>query len=200
MSRGSADSTRATPATLLGPDGGIDLTGGLGRRSAEAASPGVGSADAWLVDRQRRSMLPPFAPTTACEAELPPQTIPPDISEEIADRFALGDYAGALRAAELRLGLDPTDQSARHYATESRRRLEARYTTRIGSLDHVFNVAVPPAKVRWLGLDPQAAFLLSLVDGQTTVHEILAVCAMGRLEALRVFAELLDAKAIVRVA
>jgi hypothetical protein len=126
--------------------------------------------------------------------------IPPGISEEIADCFALGDYAGALRAAELQLGLDATDQSARDYAAESRRRLEERYTTRVGSLDYVFNVAVPAAKVRWLGLDPQAAFLLSFVDGQTTVHEVLALCPMARLEALRVFTELLDAKAVIRVA
>ena len=41
----------------------------------------------------------------------------------------------------------------------SRQRLEARYTTRIGSLDYVFNLAVPEAKAKWLGLDPQAAFL-----------------------------------------
>ena len=199
MSSGSTDSRRPPP-TLLGPDGRIDLTGGLGRGSPDAPVPEGGSADAWLVDRQRRSMLPPSASVTAREAAPRRQTIPPDVSEEIADRFALGDYAGALRAAELQLGLDASDQNARHYAAESRRRLEARYTTRIGSLDYVFNVAVPSAKVKWLGLDPQAAFLLSLIDGQTTVHEVLALCAMARLEALRVFAELLDAQAVIRVA
>jgi hypothetical protein len=55
-------------------------------------------------------------------------------------------------------------------------------------------------KVKWLGLDPQAAFLLSLVDGQTAVAEVLQACQMERLEALRVFTELLEAKAIIRVA
>ena len=64
----------------------------------------------------------------------------------------------------------------------------------------LFNLAVPAAKVKWLGLDPQAAFLLSLVDGQTSVAEVLECCQMGRLEALRVFTELLEAKAILRVA
>ena len=54
--------------------------------------------------------------------------------------------------------------------------------------------------MKWLGLDPQAAFLLSLIDGQTTVDQALEACQMKRLEALRVFTELLDAKAIVRVA
>jgi len=95
---------------------------------------------------------------------------------------------------------NPEDESARQYAANSRIRLETRYTTRIGSLDYIFNLAVPGAQVKWLGLDPQAAFLLSLVDGQTTVEEVLDLCQMGRLEALRVFTELLDAKAIIRVA
>ena len=54
--------------------------------------------------------------------------------------------------------------------------------------------------MKWLGLDPQAALLLSLVDGQTTVAEVLEACQTKRLEALRVFTELLEAKAIVRVA
>ena len=142
-------------------------------------------------------------PAPAAETAPPAETddpAPDDIHREIADHFALGDYAAALHSAELQLGLDTTDETARQYADTSRARLETRYTTRIGSLEYVFNLAVPAAKVKWLGLDPQAAFLLSLVDGQTTVAEVLELCQMGRLEALRVFTELLDAKAILRVA
>ena len=152
-----------------------------------------------MVDRDRRSLLPPPVPGTAVpqEADAPS---PEDIHREIADHFALGDYAAALHSAELQLGLDPDDESARQYADASRARLEIRHTTRIGSLEYVFNLAVPAAKVKWLGLDPQAAFLLSLVDGQTTVAQVLELCQLGRLEALRVFAELLEAEAILRVA
>lgn len=145
-------------------------------------------------------MLPPRTPAPAVETEEEEDEVPDDIHREIADRFALGDYAAALSAAELQLGVDPDDESARQYAETSRERLEARYTTRIGSLEYVFSLAVPAAKVKWLGLDPQAAFLLSLIDGQTAVTEVLELCQMGRLEALRVFTELLEAKAILRVA
>jgi hypothetical protein len=179
MKPGSNDSNNQG---VLGPDGGIDLAGG---HVASIRSPRATlrpSGDAWVVD-------------LGVQEELGD-----DIHREIADRFALGDYAAALTAAELQLGVDPGDQSARQYAATSRQRLEARYTTRIGSLDYVFNLAVPVAKVKWLGLDPQAAFLLSLVDGQSAVAEVLAACQMERLEALRVFTELLDAKAITRVA
>lgn len=185
---------------VLGGDGRIDLTGGASPRTPPKRPTLRPSGDAWVADRGRRSLLPSQPVVSKADAEESEGEIPDDIHEEIADRFALGDYAAALTAAELQLGVDPDDESARQYAETSRRRLEVRYTTRIGSLDYVFNLAVPIAKVKWLGLDPQAAFLLSRVDGESTVVEVLQACQMERLEALRVFTELLDAKAIVRVA
>ena len=186
--------------SVLGPDGTVDLTGGLVREDSLERPTGRPSGDAWLVDRDRRSLPPPAMGAEPVAAQETEEPSPDDSHREIADHFALGDYAAALYSAELQLGLDPGDESARQYAETSRARLETRYTTRIGSLDYVFNLAVPAAKVKWLGLDPQAAFLLSLVDGQTTVAEVLEFCQMGRLEALRVFTELLEAKAILRVA
>ena len=186
--------------SLFGADGSIDLTGGLARQRADDRPTSRPSGDAWVVDRDRRSLLPPPVAAETVAPQPVDETVPHDIHREIADHFALGDYAAALHAAELQLGLDPGDESARQYANTSRARLETRYTTRIGSVEYVFNLAVPEAKVKWLGLDPQAAFLLSLVDGETTVAEVLELCRMGRLEALRVFTELLEAKAIIRVA
>ncbi len=196
---GRPESSIPEPPSLLGSDGTIDLAGGLTPRPSlrPTARP---CGDAWIVDRDRRSLLPPGAPPEPSTADGAAEPTTDDIHREIADRFALGDFAAALSAAELQLGLDPTDEAAAQYAETSRARLEARYTTRIGSLDYVFNLAVPSAKVKWLGLDSQAASLLSLVDGQTTVAEVLDVCHISRLEALRVFTELLDAKAILRVA
>jgi len=185
---------------VLGPDGLIDLTG-RGVQASQSLRPTLRpSGDAWLLDRSRRSLLPLAPATSAANDREVAEEPTGDIHREIAERFALGDYAAALSAAELQLGVDPGDESARKYATTSRARLEARYTTRIGSLDFVFNLAVPMTKVKWLGLDPQASFLLSLVDGQSTVSEVLRACQMERLAALRVFTELLDAKAITRVA
>ncbi|MGB8332733.1 MAG: hypothetical protein WCE62_21590 [Polyangiales bacterium] len=195
MSPGGRDASEPDFPSVLGADGRIDLTGGLGRERDDERPTGRPSGDAWLVDRDRRS-LPPAAPAPV---QAPRALSSADIHREIADHFALGNFAAALHAAELQLGLDPDDMGAQQYAHESRARLETRYTTRIGSLEYVFNVAVPTAQVKWLGLDPQAAFLLSLVDGQTTVAEVLDLCHMGRLEGLRVFTELLEARAIIRV-
>lgn len=170
MSSGNARQSRSSWPSVLGKDGTIDLTS---QRNAGPLEHPHGGSSA--------------------------QTVVPELSREIADRFALGDYAEALGAAELQLGLDPADEEARRYAAESRQRLEARYIAQIGSLDSVFNHGVSPAKVKWLGLDPQAAVLLARVDGETTLDEVLALVPLGRLEALRLFIELLDAKAIIRV-
>jgi hypothetical protein len=182
---------------VLGKDGSIELAGGITNRELEARSTASTSRDAWTVDRDRRRTV---SPTESVEPPTGIGVTPHDIDPEIVGRFALGDYAGALLVAELRLGVDPADDMARQYAEGSRERLENRYANRIGPLEGVFNLAVPAAQVKWLGLDPQAASLLSLVDGQTSVAEVLELCPMGRLEALRAFTELLDAKAIVRVA
>lgn len=187
---------RASARGVLGQNGSIDLSGGVSRPSQRPTVRPMG--DAWAADRGRRTLAPPTRELVVEEAQ--EEVVPDDIHAEIADRFALGDYVAALSAAELQLGLDPDDESARQYAQISRERLEARYTTRIGSLDFVYDLAVPVTQVKWLGLDPQASFLLSLLDGQTTVAEALELGQMGRLEALRVFTELLEAKAIVRVA
>ena len=205
MSSGSRESSGSVFPSVLGADGDIDLTGGLASKREDERPTIRPSGDAWVIDRDRRSLPPP--PTARSTSPDRPPTAPDEgsaapqdeVHHEIADRFALGDYAAALSAAELQLGREPEDEEARRYAESSRERLEVRYATRIGSLDYIFNVSVPAAKIKWLGLDPQAAFLLSLVDGQTTVGEVLHLCQMGRLEALRVFTELLDAKAIERV-
>jgi hypothetical protein len=198
MVSGSSGSSDSKFPSVLGADGAIDLTGGLVRDQPAERPTSRPSGDAWVVDRDRRSLWP-MAPEPAPSLDTD-EPSSEEIRRDIADHFALGDFAAALHAAELQLGLDPEDESARQYAEASRTRLETRYTTRIGSLDYIFNSSVPAAKVKWLGLDPQAAALLSLVDGQTTVAEVLEFCRMGRLEALRVFTELLEAKAIVRVA
>ncbi len=206
MSSGIRESSGSVFPSVLGADGDIDLTGGLASKAEDERPTIRPSGDAWVIDRDRRSLPPPPAAQSA-SPDRPPAA--PDegstatrdeVHHAIADRCALGDYAAALSAAELQLGREPEDEEARRYAESSRERLEVRYATRIGSLDYIFNVSVPAAKIKWLGLDHQAAFLLSLVDGQTTVGEVLDLCQMGRLEALRVFTELLDAKAIERVA
>jgi hypothetical protein len=119
-----------------------------------------------------------------------------DLGSEVAERYALGDFTGALRAAELWLGTDPENAAAKNYAASCREHLEQFYQSRLGSFDRVAEVAVESSEIRWLGLDHRAGFFLSRVDGSTTVDELLDLSGMPRLEALATLVELLDMGAV----
>lgn len=119
-----------------------------------------------------------------------------DLSTEMHDRFALGDYTAALRIAELLLGRLPEDDAARRVSASCRERLGQLHGSRLGAPSRVPHVAIELADVRWLGLDHRAGFLLSQVDGEHSLEELIDISGMPRLEALRTFVELLDVGAI----
>ncbi|MBX3249740.1 MAG: hypothetical protein KF901_21360 [Myxococcales bacterium] len=119
-----------------------------------------------------------------------------DLAAEMAERYALDDFTGSLRVAELLLGRATPHPDAERIARESRRRLEQIYTSALGGTERVVEIAMPENKLRWLGLDHRAGFLLSRVDGVQTVEELLDVSGMLRLEALKTLVELLELGAI----
>lgn len=119
-----------------------------------------------------------------------------DLQGEMQDCYALDDLTGALRFAELILGRDPAHSEARHVAEECRNRLQSLYSSKVGDLSRVVEVALDEAELRWLGLDHRSGFLLSRVDGISTVEELLDICGMPKLEALKTLAELVERGAI----
>lgn len=119
-----------------------------------------------------------------------------DLAAEMRERFALDDFTGALRTAELLLGKEPDHREAQEVATKSVAKLELLYTSRLGAMSDVPRVAVPEGEVRWLGLDHRAAFLLSRIDGAHSIEEIIDVSGMPRLEALKTLVELRDLGAL----
>jgi hypothetical protein len=150
-------------------------------------SPAPDALDGW--SRSRPAVAPAPAPRPRSERPAPaldeesteslrlvsarsraPLAGAPDLAAEMNDRFALGDFTGALRAAELVLGQRPDDPEAAQVAA-----------------------------VSWLGLDHRAGFLLSMVDGTTTVEEIVDLSGMPEHEALRLLAELIDGGTVTRL-
>ena len=112
------------------------------------------------------------------------------------DRYAMGDFSGALVIAEGILESNPQDLEVPRYAQSCRDVLTQMYSARLGSLDQVVSIAVPSDQVRWLTLDHHAGFLLSLVDGGSTLDQILDISGMTRLDALRIMYQLLDQRVI----
>ena len=115
---------------------------------------------------------------------------------EMRDRFSLGDYSGALIVAEAILESDPKHAEARQVTQHCRRVLEQMYIARIGPLTRVPSVAVPRDQLRWLSIDHRAGFLLSHVDGVSTLEMILDVSGMSPLDALRILYELAQQRVI----
>lgn len=115
---------------------------------------------------------------------------------DMRERFSLGDYSGALVVAESILEEDPNEAEALKCSESCRRVLEQMYTTRIGSLDRVPFIAVPQEQLRWLNIDHRAGFVLSHVDGNCSLEQILDVSGMPTLDTLRILYELLQQRVI----
>jgi hypothetical protein len=156
----------------------VDRLRELATRSSLRPEPALGEGDALdLVNRAR-----------------PSQQL--DLVGEMEELYALDDLTGALRFAELILGREPDNAQVRRCAENCRTRLLSLYSSKIGNLSAVPIPALGDAELRWLGLDHRSGFLLSRVDGVSTVEEVLDICGMPRLEALKTLVDLLDRGAI----
>jgi hypothetical protein len=112
------------------------------------------------------------------------------------DRYATGDFSGALELAEALLNADTGDLEAQRFVTSCRDVLSQMLTSRIGSFQQTVEVALTPEELRWLTLDHRAGFFLSLVDGSSTIDELLDISGMARLESLRILSALIDQRVL----
>ena len=130
------------------------------------------------------------------DAEAPSAETDASAIAAMKDRYAMGDFSGALVVAEGIIADSPGDPEAPRYAQSCRDVLTQMYSARLGSLEQIVAVAVPSDQVRWLTLDHRAGFLLSLIDGGSSVEQLLDISGMTRLDALRILYQLLDQRVI----
>ena len=184
----------------------------LERASRRSATPQKGAIELEieLVDLKAEQQPAPEARPDALEAELSVQpplshpllrglTAPPAEDPEVVamkDRYATGDFSGALVVAEGILENHPTHDEALRCQERCTEVLSQMYLARLGSLTQVVQVALSGDQIRWLSLDHRAGFLLSLVDGISSIDELLDISSMPRLEALRILYGLLDQRVI----
>jgi hypothetical protein len=171
------------------------------------------------VSTDRPTINPPFdvetfaresdsklrAPVVVAGQPVEPEvTVGPEVTEhtiedpvaEMRERVALGDYAGAFELSELILTAEPGNLDAAECGEDCRTTLEQMLVSSLGSLDRVPMVLVPPTQLRWLSMDHRAGFILSLIDGSSSLDLILDVCGMPKLDALRIVDELARQKVI----
>jgi hypothetical protein len=150
------------------------------------------------VELQSHDPRDPVLELSFDDDEPPPEPLHAESTPlgDMKDRYAMGDFSGALVIAEGILESNPEDLEAPRYAQSCRDVLTQMYSARLGSLDQVVSIAVPSDQIRWLTLDHRAGFLLSLVDGGSTLDQILDISGMTRLDALRIMFQLLDQRVI----
>ncbi len=147
-----------------------------------------------LIDQQSipTALPPPMTPNAP--ASSPGDETDPE--RDMRDRFSLGDYSGALVVAESILEDQPDNAEALRYAESCRNVLAQMYTARIGPLDRVPFIAVPREQLKWLSIDHRAGFVLSHVDGVSSIEQILDVSGMPVLDTLRILYELTQQRVI----
>jgi hypothetical protein len=164
-------------------------------------APGTPRLDSVLAMANQHAPLltPPRLAAVPQPAAPPVQDAAPTVTDpvtEMQERFALGDYSGALVMAESMLDENPTHVEAREYAESCRSVLQQMYTARIGPLDRVPVVEIARDQLRWLSIDHRTGFILSLVDGISSLEMILDVSGMPPLDALRMLFELVQQRII----
>ncbi len=192
-----ADLEEPPMATRRGSDAAAALEGPP--RRASSSAPG-GRGRGRPTDTPATAPVGLRSPRGRTGIELAREPTPPPTPrsphQELHDRYAVGDFTGALVVAESILEQDPEDLEAARYAQSCRDVLTQMYSSRVGALDAAVRIAIPPDQIRWLSLDHRAGFLLSLIDGASTVEEILDICGMPRLDALRLLYMLLEERVI----
>jgi hypothetical protein len=132
---------------------------------------------------------------TAQGPEITERTIDDPIAE-MRERFSLGDYTGALEMSELLLAEDPAYLEAAECGESCRAVLEKMFAAKLGPLDRAPVVIVPRTQMRWLSIDHRAGFILSLIDGNSSIEMILDVSGMPKLDALRILHELVQQRIV----
>ena len=121
---------------------------------------------------------------------------PSDPLIDLRDRYAVGDFTGANEIAESILAEHPDNTEAWRFRESCRDVLSQMYTARLGPSSGIPRLAIPAAELQWLSLDHRTGFLLSCVDGRSTIEEILDVSGMPALDALRILYTLLQQQII----
>jgi len=114
----------------------------------------------------------------------------------------VADALKLMRAGDLEPALELLELASRHggdrlevqgYLDLVRSRLLSRYRERVGGMQAVPVVQLAAPDLRKFNLPAPAGFLLSLVDGRTSVEELVSLSGLDPFETLRTLSGLLEA-------
>ncbi|MDX2053749.1 MAG: hypothetical protein SFV15_15210 [Polyangiaceae bacterium] len=188
---------RSALASTLPPPEAVGIT--LPRMVQIEFGDGPGTSALELADMHavRKPSLVAAKPAMAPLPDVPPVTSVEDALRVVKDKIAMGDFTGALTLASGILDAEPEHVEAARYARHSENVLIQMYSARLGALSQVVALRVDPAQVRWLSLDHRAGFLLSLIDGNLSLEQLLDISGMPHLDALRILHGLFEQQIIL---
>lgn len=124
-------------------------------------------------------------------APTPISLAPPGLHVQMAEKFEMGDFSGALDIADQLLQTVADDIDAVQYRKSCRDRLLKMYESRIGDMDNIPRLTVSNHELMWRNLDSAAGFILSRIDEVSTYENILDISGMPKFETCRILAQLL---------
>ena len=173
----------------------------------------IDSVGVSTIDRAAESLVPPFTrePTAddgeqveaeaevAAEAEVEPEpeteaagdTMVADVDilvREAKEREQAGEYEEALKNCEDALRRDPEHAEALVLVETLRGELNEVYLKELEPLSRVPVLRATDASILELSLDPVGGFLISQIDGEITVEELLTI--LGTFDQFRVLSSL----------
>ena len=105
---------------------------------------------------------------------------------------ALNDFSGAMELLGKILARKPQDEEAQKLHATCEENLTQMYESKLGAMDRVPRVVLPPDEIIWLNLDPRAGFVLAQIDGGVTFEDLYAICGLQRLDTARILSQLLE--------
>ena len=111
---------------------------------------------------------------------------------EMRDCNSSGDYEGALAMADLILAARPDNLLAHEFRANCCAALEDVYAFRLGALNCIPVVVRLPAQAESPYVDHRTGFVLSLIDGSSTLETIVDASGMPKSDALRILHDLLE--------
>ena len=149
------------------------------------------------LDRAGESLVPPFSPEPGDFADRLPvgdadaDTMVADVDILVRDareREQAGDYEVALKNCEDALRRDPEHKEAQDLAETLRQELNDVYLKELQPLDRTPFLRAKDSSILELSLDPVGGFLISQIDGEITVEELLTI--LGTFDQFRVLSSL----------
>jgi hypothetical protein len=113
-------------------------------------------------------------------------------AQQIKAKIEANDYAGALSLAERELLATPESAELLRYAEACRGMLARAYLSHLGKRSDVPRIVMGGAQLRATQLDRWAAFVMSRVDGESSIDDIVDISGMVELDTLRILYELVQ--------